>query len=133
MIYYNNGECVPNTNEFIVDDGKENILLIGPARSGKGTTMVIPTALTWKESAFFLDLGGELWNLTAGYRKDGLNQTVIKFAPFLSDGTTAAWNPLDEIRIDSPYELFDIQDVAGSLVLPYIPKAHLGLNQLALV
>ena len=103
----------PETHEVIVDDSRDNVLLIGPTRSGKGISTVIPTALTWKDSAFFFDPLGEIWHLTAGFRKDGLNQKVLKFSPFSKDASTVRWNPLAEVRLlPTDYAFLDISNIS---------------------
>ena len=51
--------------------GPEHVLTYAPTRSGKGVGLVIPTLLSWKHSTIVADLKGELWALTAGWRKVG--------------------------------------------------------------
>lgn len=98
---------------------KSHILLVAPTRSGKGVSTIVPTLLTWRESVFVLDIkGGENWHLTAAYRKKGLKQKVLKFDPLSTDGTTARWNPLAEIRYRTDREYTDVMTIANMIADP---------------
>jgi len=48
--------------------GPEHVLLVAPTRSGKGVGLVLPTLLSWTQSAIIHDIKGENWALTAGWR-----------------------------------------------------------------
>lgn len=101
--------------KYLKHSGAEHILCYAPTRSGKGVGLVIPSLLTWNESALITDLKGELWAITAGYRKS-IGQKVIRFEPASFD--SAKWNPLEEIRIGTPYEVGDAQNLATMIVDP---------------
>ena len=101
---------------YLKHSGPEHVLCYAPTRSGKGVGLVIPTLLEWKASAVITDLKGELWALTAGFRKEGLNQKVIRFEPAAAG--SAKWNPLAEIRIGTSYEVGDAQNLANMIVDP---------------
>ena len=83
----------------LASNGPEPVLVMGPARCGKGINTVIPTALTWKGSAFFLDYKGEAWHLTSSYREKALKQETIKFEPSAID--EADWDKAIESSIDA--------------------------------
>jgi type IV secretion system protein VirD4 len=102
---------------YLRHSGPEHILTYAPTRSGKGLGLVIPTLLTWKHSAFITDLKGELWAMTAGWRKNHAGNKVLRFEPAASNGGIR-WNPLNEIRIDSEAEVGDAQNLATLLVDP---------------
>ena len=87
------------------DAGPEHVLTYAPTRSGKGVGLVIPTLLSWNHSTVVADLKGELWALTAGWRKQHAGQTVMRFEPASSRGSVR-WNPLDEIRLGTDYLRF---------------------------
>lgn len=97
--------------------GPEHVLTYAPTRSGKGVGLVIPTLLSWKHSTVVADLKGELWALTAGWRKAHAGQTVMRFEPASSRGS-ARWNPLDEIRVGTDNEVADVQNLATLIVDP---------------
>ena len=96
----------------------EHILLIAPTRSGKGVNTIIPTGLVWRHSIFFFDVKEELWQATAGYRQKVLGQKVMKFAPLVSDGSSARWNPLAEINFRTAEEISDVAMIVGIMVKP---------------
>lgn len=100
---------------YLRHSGPEHILCYAPTRSGKGVGLVIPTLLSWTESAVITDLKGELWALTAGYRKS-IGQKVVRFEPAAKE--SAHWNPLAEIRIGTPFEVGDAQNLANMIVDP---------------
>lgn len=102
---------------YLRHNGPEHILTYAPTRSGKGVGLVVPTLLSWAESAVITDLKGELWGLTAGWRQKYGNNKVIKFEPASTDGS-ACWNALDEIRIRTQHEVGDVQNLATLLVDP---------------
>lgn len=88
-------------------------LVIGPTRSGKGASYVIPNALTHRGSMIVTDLKGEIFRSTAGYRKAQGNQ-VFLFAP--GSERSHRYNPLDFIRSDRGDRTTDIQNIASILV-----------------
>jgi type IV secretion system protein VirD4 len=102
---------------YLKHNGAEHVLCYAPTRSGKGVGLVIPTLLSWGQSAVITDLKGELWSLTAGWRQQYAHNKVIRFEPAAQSGS-ACWNPLDEIRLDSGYEVGDIQNLATLIVDP---------------
>jgi type IV secretion system protein VirD4 len=101
--------------QYLCDDGETHVLLVGPTRSGKGTGVIIPTLLTWHESALILDpKDGENAAVTAPWRRtQGL---VALFAPCRSPQTCL--NVLDTIRLKQHQEFGDAQLIAQSLVAP---------------
>jgi type IV secretion system protein VirD4 len=101
---------------YLRHDGPEHVLAFAPTRSGKGVGLVIPTLLSWRESVVVLDIKGENWEATAGWRQQGAGQRVIRFDP--GDAGSARFNPLAEIRLRSPYEVADAQSIATMLVDP---------------
>ena len=72
---------------YLRDDSAENILVYAPPRSGKGVGLVIPTLLSWFQSAVITDLKGELWDNTAGWRQQHAGNKVLRFEPASSKGS----------------------------------------------
>ncbi|EOF8872471.1 type IV secretory system conjugative DNA transfer family protein, partial [Neisseria gonorrhoeae] len=105
------------TLHYLRHSGPEHVLTYAPTRSGKGLGLVLPTLLSWPYSTFITDLKGELWALTAGWRKKYAHNKVIRFEPASAQGS-AAWNPLDEIRVGTEYEIGDVQNLATMIVDP---------------
>ncbi|HHE3712868.1 TPA: type IV secretory system conjugative DNA transfer family protein [Pasteurella multocida] len=102
---------------YLRHNGPEHVLTFAPTRSGKGVGLVLPTLLSWPHSAFISDLKGELYALTSGWRKNYGNNKILRFEPAALQGC-ARWNPVDEIRVDSEYEIADVQNLATLVVDP---------------
>ncbi|PXW89114.1 type IV secretion system protein VirD4 [Nitrosomonas sp. Nm84] len=102
---------------YLKHNGAEHVLCYAPTRSGKGVGLVIPTLLSWGQSAVITDLKGELWSVTAGWRKEHAGNKVIRFDPASPKGS-ACWNPLDEIRMQDGFEVGDVQNLATLMVDP---------------
>lgn len=117
--WVNNGIFLGKTDkgEYLRDDGGQHAIMIAPTGSGKGVGVVIPTLLTYPHSTVIMDIKGENWEKTSGYRKKKLSNVVIKFKPTDAVGS-AKYNPLDEIRIETPYEIKDIQNIVNILIDP---------------
>jgi type IV secretion system protein VirD4 len=102
---------------YLRHNGPEHVLCYAPTRSGKGVGLVIPTLLSWKHSAVVIDLKGELWALSAGWRKDHAHNKVLRFEP-AHPTHCIGFNPLEEIRLGTEHEVGDAQNVAMLLVDP---------------
>jgi len=102
--------------EYLKHNGPEHILAFAPTRSGKGVGLVIPTLLEWRGSCVVLDIKGENWELTAGYRKS-IGQKVLRFDP-VSESGSIGYNPLEEIRLNSIYTISDVQNIASIIIDP---------------
>lgn len=99
---------------YLKHSGSEHILLMAPTRTGKGVSLIIPTALDWTDSMVVTDIKGELWSLTAAYRKS-IGHNVIKFEPS-SSSNTGFFNPLNELSLDSSDLIKDVQNIANILI-----------------
>ncbi|CAG37887.1 probable TraG protein, N-terminal part [Desulfotalea psychrophila LSv54] len=102
---------------YLMHDGPEHILAFAPTRSGKGVGLVLPTLLSWEHSALIFDIKGENYALTSGYRKS-LGQKIIRFEPNDTTGSTAKFNPLSEIRINTIHATADAQNIANMICDP---------------
>nr|WCS70357.1 IncP-type DNA transfer coupling protein TraG [Salmonella enterica subsp. enterica serovar Rissen] len=103
--------------QYLRHNGPEHVLTYAPTRSGKGVGLVVPTLLSWKHSTVVADLKGELWAMTAGWRKEYAKNLCLKFEPAAANGSVA-WNPLDEIRVGTENEVGDVQNLATLIVDP---------------
>ncbi len=102
---------------YLRHNGPEHILAFAPTRSGKGVGLVIPTLLSWPESLVCLDIKGENWALTAGWRKEHGRNICLKFEPSATHGSVK-FNPLSEIRLGTEKEVSDVQNIATMIVDP---------------
>lgn len=83
---------------------EDNVLLFGVQRSGKTSTVVVPTLLGWQGAVVATSTKEELVTLTAGHRA-GLGPVWV-FAPLDRDHSwmealglqPATWNPLDAVE-----------------------------------
>ena len=100
-------------SDYIRHDGPEHVMAIAPTRSGKGVGLVIPTLLSWTESAVIHDIKGENWKLTSGWRSKFSH--CLLFDP--TDVSSAKYNPLLEVR-KGECEVRDVQNIADILVDP---------------
>lgn len=97
-------------------NGPEHVLCFAPTRSGKGVGLVLPTLLEWEQSVLVLDIKGENYAKTAGYRKS-LGHNVILFEPAAESGS-AKYNPLAEVRLGTGHEIADCQNIASMVIDP---------------
>lgn len=102
---------------YLRHSGPEHVLCYAPTRAGKGVGLVVPTLLSWSASAVITDLKGELWALSAGWRKKHAQNKVLRFEPASSNGGIR-WNPLDEIRLGTEFEVGDVQNLTQLIVDP---------------
>ena len=102
---------------YLRHNGAEHVIAIAPTRSGKGVGLVVPTLLSWPHSVIVHDIKGELWAMTSGWRKKHAGNCVLKFEP-ASEFGSVAFNPLDEVRLATPYEVGDVQNLVTIIVDP---------------
>lgn len=95
-------------------DGPEHVLAFAPTRSGKGIGVVLPTLLTWPGSTIVLDIKGENYAKTSGWRASQ-GQNVFCFEPTAPEGS-ARYNPLEEIRIETDFQIGDCMNVANMII-----------------
>ncbi|GIU52584.1 hypothetical protein TUM4438_45650 [Shewanella sairae] len=108
---YNSWDDILSTGND--DKELEHIVCIGRCRTGKTTSLVIPTLLNWQHSAIISDFTSELWPTTAGYR--ATLGDVLRFAPL--GQCSARWNPFEELRMGTDNEAKDI-DMLCSCIMP---------------
>lgn len=88
--------------------------VIGPPRSGKGASLIVPNCLLWPDSIVVLDMRGETYDATAGYRSTF--SRVLRFSPADENGDTECYNPLDFVAIDPDQRDIDINSIATALL-----------------
>lgn len=90
--------------------GNEFAALAAPTRAGKGVGVIIPNCLNYHDSMIVLDIKGENFDITSGYRAKVLKQQVFKFSPFTDE--THRWNPLSYISKDPAQRISDIIQIS---------------------
>ncbi len=101
---------------FIALPGQLSAMLSAPTRSGKGVGVVIPNLLNWPDSVVVLDIKGENFDATAGYRK-ACRQAVYAFSPFDEDACSHRWNPLTAVRTSHLHRVGDLLTI-GQVFFP---------------
>lgn len=114
---YVGGIEVKGGTKYLRHNGPEHVIAIAPTRSGKGVGLVVPTLLAWEESVIILDIKGENWSLTSGWRKSYAKNHCLRFEPAALDGSVK-FNPLAEIRLGTDHEVADVQNIAIMIVDP---------------
>jgi len=104
--------------------GEGHLLTVAPTRSGKGIGCVIPNLLAYAGSVIVTDVKGELFPVTARYRKQCLGQEVYALDPFrVLQGQSAmpplpqSFNPLDLIESASESAIDNARLIADMLVI----------------
>lgn len=92
---------------FLSLPGQLSVMLSAPTRSGKGVGVVIPNLLNWSDSVVVLDIKGENYDITAGYRA-AHGQAVYAFSPFNDDARSHRWNPLTAVRSSPLHRVGDL-------------------------
>lgn len=103
-------------------DGHESLITIGGPGSGKSQAHVMTNLLRSPGSAIVLDVKGELWDKTAGYREKRFGP-VYRFAPTDPSGNTHRYNPLALIPHD-PDGAADACNIFAYQVVAENPKLH---------
>lgn len=96
--------------------GEQHMIIFAPTGSGKTAGVVIEQLTTFPESVFVLDISGELCTTTSGFRSKKFNNVIIRFEPSAPSGS-ARYNPLEEVRLGTEFELSDAQKIAAILVI----------------
>ena len=101
---------------YLTLPGQQYVMVSAPTRSGKGTSIAIPNLLNWPGSAVVLDIKGEAFQITSGYRQQH-GQAVFVFAPFDEQGRTHRFNPLGYVRSDELLRVGDLLEI-GQIIYP---------------
>ena len=117
-VYVGGWKDAKGRQHYLRHNGPEHVMVFAPTRSGKGVGLVLPTLLSWMHSAVILDIKGENWSLTSGWRKQHAGNRVLKFDPVATDGSSVKFNPLDEIRLETAYAVADVQNIVSMVVDP---------------
>lgn len=99
------------SGQLIQHDGPEHVLGVAQPRSGKGVGWVIPTLLCCEHSVIVIDIKGENWIRTAGFRSRFSH--ALRFNP--SGVESVHFNPLYEIR-KGDFEFRDTQAIADVIM-----------------
>jgi type IV secretion system protein VirD4 len=101
-------------------DGQEHVLQYARTGQGKTSGFVIPNCFTWRGSLVVLDVKGDAFRATAGWRATGMGQDVYLFDPAAEDQRTHRWDPFASVSRGS-YDRFDQISRAAFLLFPEAP------------
>jgi type IV secretion system protein VirD4 len=96
--------------------GDGSMVTIAPPGSGKTQCNVFPNLLTWKGPAIVLDISGDIYEHTAGWRAAHVGP-VYKFSP-LEPESSHKYNPLTFVRNDPDYLWEDARLLAEMMIVP---------------
>jgi type IV secretion system protein VirD4 len=85
-------------HHYLNFEGSEHAALYARTGTGKTSSVVIPNCFSWRGSLVVLDVKGEAFRATAGYRSRVLGQDVYRFDPAAEDERTHRWNPLQPVQ-----------------------------------
>ncbi|WP_290482020.1 type IV secretory system conjugative DNA transfer family protein [Hyphomonas sp. UBA3201] len=110
--------------ETIYTRPETNLLICAPPGTGKGTTIIIPTLLDFRQSAFVIDPKGENAAVTMRCRRDHHEQTVHVLNPWGLHGIpTSRINPLDLLDRDDINCVSNATFLADLIMVPN-PGSH---------
>ncbi|MEW9625581.1 type IV secretory system conjugative DNA transfer family protein [Rhodanobacter geophilus] len=96
-------------------NGTQHAIAISPTRSGKTTSIAIPVLLSYAQSMVVLDLKGELFKATSGWR-EAQGHAIRVWAPYDDAGNTHRFNPMSLMaEMDPGKRLGEIQTMAAIL------------------
>ncbi|MEO8747526.1 MAG: type IV secretory system conjugative DNA transfer family protein, partial [Rhodanobacter sp.] len=105
--------------DYLYLNGTRHLIMTAPTRTGKTTSIAIPVLLTYQHSIVCMDLKGELYQHTSGYRA-AIGQTIYRFAPYAEDGRTHRFNPLMAMSSDPRLRIGELQTL-GAILYPDEP------------
>ncbi|RRS01175.1 type IV secretory system conjugative DNA transfer family protein [Aquabacterium soli] len=103
-------------DKYLMMNEAKFVMLVAPTRSGKGVGTIIPNLLNWNQSVIVVDIKGENFDATSGFRaKHG--QEVYKFAPYDENFETHGSNPLTYVNRDPRFVVGELQSI-GYMLYP---------------
>ncbi|MEZ5776638.1 MAG: type IV secretory system conjugative DNA transfer family protein [Hyphomicrobiaceae bacterium] len=112
----------PATGQPLYYARPESLFTIGGPGTGKTECQVLPNLLSYKGSAIVLDVKGELWEKTAGWRQRNAGP-VFRFAPTDPHGRTHRYNPFDFIGTEPETAATDCEVFSAQVIVP-TPNHH---------
>lgn len=101
-------------NEYVRTSQPLSVLVFAPPESGKTAAIVIPSLLSSGNSMIVNDVKGELYEKTAGRRREF--SRVIKFAP--GEEGSSRWNPFSKAELPEKWDdkVITVDRIAGALI-----------------
>ena len=102
---------------FLLFDGTaqgKNVMVAAAPGSGKTQGLMIPNCLNWPGSLVALDIKGECFAASAGYR-ESLGQSVCRLDFLSRDYRTHQYDPFAYVSTDRNFRVGDIEKIANYL------------------
>lgn len=96
--------------------GDGSMVTIAPPGAGKTQCNVFPNLLSWQGPAVVLDISGDIYEHTAGWRAENVGP-VYKFSP-LEPEHSHRYNPLTFVRREADYIWEDSRLLAEMMIVP---------------
>jgi type IV secretion system protein VirD4 len=107
--------------------GEGSMVTIAPPGSGKTQCNVFPNLLTWTGPAIVLDISGDIFEHTAGWRAQNVGP-VYKFSP-LEPEDSHKYNPLTFVRRDPDFIWEDSRLLAEMMIVPSLSSDPFWENE----
>lgn len=107
--------------------GDGSIVTIAPPGSGKTQCNVFPNLVTWQGPAVVLDISGDIYEHTAGWREANVGP-VYKFSP-LEPEASHRYNPLTFVRSDPDFIWEDARLLAEMMIVPALSSDPFWENE----
>lgn len=114
------GVDVSDADKVWTFDGEGSLITVAPPGSGKTQCHVIPNLLTWRGPAVVLDIKGEIFEKTSGWRAANVGP-IYKFSP-LDPDNSHAYNPLTVVSSEPDHIWEDSRFVADMMIVPSSAK-----------
>ena len=108
-------------------DGDGHVAVYAQTGAGKSVSVTIPNAFWWPGSLVVLDVKGDVFEATAGHRRDVLKQEVYRFDPASDEQRSHRWNPFECVDRRSFHRFRQIARQANML-FPEIDVVGGGAN-----
>ena len=95
-------------------------LIVAPPGTGKTASIALPNLFSLPCSVVVLDIKGELFYLSAGYRQEKFGNRILRFSPLYPDENTMFFNPFDrKVIADMDYvKMKQLADqIAGTIFI----------------
>ena len=94
------------------------VLIVAPAGTGKTASIALPNLFSLPNSCFVLDIKGELYHKSAGYRQKNFKNKILCFSPLDENLNTMYFNPFDRTIVEQMdfVEMMQLADqIAGTI------------------
>lgn len=97
----------------------KHVSVIAPSGSGKTQGIMIPNLLSWPGSVVALDIKGECFDRTAGYRR-AKGQRIVKLNFLARDFRTDCYDPFEYLSSDPNFRVTELEQLARY----FVPDDH---------